>query len=469
MRDDEALHHFFLTLLMVGGYLLLLFIVLVLSFSRSGWRKTGMWGILPQLAMVFLLPTGLYLLELSSVAFWFLFNSVWILFPCLILIILINKWRQRSLVWTCICHTICLLLLFWQAEPMLTTAWFNHQQLRQLVEAEQENFRTLDRIRDTRRLEQMLLVALKSPENETSEKAFRYLSDRISPFTIPSIDDEKYFTRSFFSLALEHYNARAIRAFSRFLQGDSQQAQKYREIIREDNPLLEMYRGIRVPVRYSDEDIARQLVSARKISLTLLSLMPELLSEEVYANVIDSYDSATLKTFWQIQLPPTPVLRLEAMSVIPMTTELVQEVKAYPMLLQSKDNSGRTVLAYIVRFGNIAVIQALIDANLIDWQRFIQHQERTKLLLLATWRQKYEDDHGTFVLILKDMLAKNTPPGAEEVMNCIKDGMTPDDFLAAGMSQVQFCTAIEQSLQAKESVLPVNQLRYMQSSLCAAK
>src|SRR5699024_6072323 len=118
--------------------------------------------------------------------------------------------------------------------PMLTTAWFNHQQLRQLVEAEQENFRTLDRIRDTRRLEQMLLVALKSSENETSEKAFRYLSDRISPFTIPSIDDEKYFTRSFFSLALEHYNARAIRAFSRFLQGDSQQAQKYREIIRED-------------------------------------------------------------------------------------------------------------------------------------------------------------------------------------------------------------------------------------------
>ena len=153
MRDDEALHHFFLTLLMVGGYLLLLFIVLVLSFSRSGWRKTGMRGILPQLAMVFLLPTGVYLLALSSVAFWFLFNSVWILFPCLILIILINKWRQRSLVWTCICHTICLLLLFWQAEPMLTTAWFNHQQLRQLVEAEQENFRTLDRIRDTRRLE----------------------------------------------------------------------------------------------------------------------------------------------------------------------------------------------------------------------------------------------------------------------------------------------------------------------------
>ena len=80
MRDDEALHHFFLTLLMVGGYLLLLFIVLVLSFSRSGWRKTGMRGILPQLAMVFLLPTGLYLLELSSVAFWFLFNSVWILY-----------------------------------------------------------------------------------------------------------------------------------------------------------------------------------------------------------------------------------------------------------------------------------------------------------------------------------------------------------------------------------------------------
>ena len=54
-------------------------------------------------------------------------------------------------------------------------------------------------------------------------------------------------------------------------------------------------------------------------------------------------------------------------------------------------------------------------------------------------------------------------------MNCIKDGMTPDDFLAAGMSQVQFCTEIEQSLQAKESVLPVNQLRYMQSSLCAEK
>ena len=33
---------------------------------------------------------------------------------------------------------------------MSTTAWFNYQQLRQLVEAEQENFRTLDRIRDTR-------------------------------------------------------------------------------------------------------------------------------------------------------------------------------------------------------------------------------------------------------------------------------------------------------------------------------
>lgn len=64
-----------------------------------------------------------------------------------------------------------------------------------------------------------------------------------------------------------------------------------------------MYRGISLPIRFSEEEIARHIVAAREISLTLLPLMPELLSEEAYANVIDAYDSATLKAFWQIQLP----------------------------------------------------------------------------------------------------------------------------------------------------------------------
>lgn len=70
-----------------------------------------------------------------------------------------------------------------------------------------------------------------------------------------------------------------------------------------------MYRGISLPIRFSEEEIARHIVAAREISLTLLPLMPELLNEEAYANVIDANDSATLKAFWQIQLPPTPVLR----------------------------------------------------------------------------------------------------------------------------------------------------------------
>lgn len=40
-------------------------------------------------------------------------------------------------------------------------------------------------------------------------------------------------------------------------------------------------------------------------------------------------------------------------------------------------------------------------------------------------------------------------------------------FLSAGMSQIQFCSAVEQSLQAKTSVLPANRLRHLQSSRCA--
>lgn len=467
MRNDEFLHHFTLTLFMQGGYLLTLFIVIVLSIFSPKWRKMVFIGALPQLVMVLLISLGLCYLARYSVAIWTLLESVWVLCPCLLLILVINKWSQRSLVWTCVCHTFCLLSLFWQVQPTLFEISFNHQQLSHLAQAEQENFRTLDAIHDTQRLEEMLLVALKSPENKTSENAFRYLSERISPFAVPSIGDEKYFSRTFFTIALEHYNARAIRAFSRFLQGNSPQAQEYREIVRQNNPLQQMYRGISLPIRYSEEEIARHIVAAREISLTLLPLMPELLSEEAYANVIDAYDSATVKAFWQIQLPPTPVLRLEAMSVIPMTTELVQQVRGSPKRLELEDKSGRTVLTYIVRFGNITAIQALIDANLIDWQRLRQSTERSTPLLLATWRKKYEDDHVTFPLILKDMLAKNAPPSAEEIMNCIKDGMTTDDFLSAGMSQTQFCSAIEQSLQAKTSVLPANRLRHLQSSRCA--
>ncbi|WP_240246550.1 hypothetical protein [Escherichia sp. MOD1-EC7003] len=469
MRNDEFLHHFILTVFILGGYLLTLFIVIFCSFFSPKCRKVVFSGALPQLVMALLVSLGLSYLARYSVAVLTLLESVWVLFPSLLLILVINKWSQRSLVWTCVCHTICLLLLFWQVQPTLFKIGFNHQQLSQLAHAEQQNFRTLDAIYDTQHLERMLLVALKSPENETSENAFRYLSKRISPFAVPSVGDEKYFSRSFFTIALEHYNTRAIRAFSRFLQGDSQQAQEYREIVRQYNPLQNMYQGIRIPIRYNKDDIARQLVAAREISLTLLPLMPELLTQEAYANVIDAYDSATLKAFWQIQPPPTSVLRLEALSVIPNTVELVQQVKASPTLLESRDKSGRTVLTYVVRFGNIAAIQALIDANLIDWQRFTQLQEHSTPLLLATWRQKYEDDHETFPLILKDMLAKNTPLAADEIMNCIKDGMTPDDFLTAGMSQTQFCTAIEESFQAKELVLSVNQLRRMQSSMCTKK
>lgn len=467
MRNDELLHHFTFTLLMLGGYLLTLFIVIVLSFFSPLCRKIDFHGALPQLLMAITVSLGLYYLERYSFAVWALLDSVWILFPCLLLIIVINKWSKRSLVWMSACHIMCLLLLLWQVQPTLFKISFYHQQLSHLAQAEQENFRTLDAIHDTQRLEEMLLVALKSPENETSENAFRYLSGRISPFAIPSIGDEQYSTRTFFTIALEHYNARAIRAFSRFLQGNSSKAQEYRAIVHQKNPLQQMYRGISLPIRFSEEEIARHIVAAREISLTLLPLMPELLSEEAYANVIDAYDSATLKAFWQIQLPPTPVLRLEAMSVIPMTAVLVQQVRESPKRLELEDKSGRTVLTYIVRFGNIAAVQALIDANLIDWQRLRQSTGRSTPLLLATWRQKYDDDHVIFPLILKDMLAKNTPPSAEEIMNCIKDGMTADDFLSAGMSNTQFCSAIEQSLQAKTSVLPANRLRHLQSSRCA--
>ncbi len=467
MRNDEFLHHFMLTLFMVGSYLLTLFIVIVLSFFSLKWRKMAFIGALPQLVLALLVSLGLYYLTRYSVAILTLLESVWVLLPCLLLILVINKWSQRPLLGTCVCHAFCLLSLFWRVEPTLFDISFNHQQLSQLAQAEQENFRTLDAIHDTQRLEEMLLVALKSPENKTSENAFRYLSGRISPFAIPSIGDEQYSTRTFFTIALEHYNARAIRAFSRFLQGNSSKAQEYRAIVHQKNPLQQMYRGISLPIRYSEEEIARHVVAAREISLTLLPLMPELLNEEAYANVIDANDSATLKAFWQIQLPPTPVLRLEAMSVIPMTAALVQQVRESPKQLELEDKSGRTVLTYIVRFGNIAAVQALIDANLIDWQRLRQSTGRSTPLLLATWRQKYDDDYVIFPLILKDMLAKNAPPSAEEIMNCIKDGMTADDFLSAGMSQTQFCSAIEQSLQAKTSVLPANRLRHLQSSRCA--
>ena len=71
-----------------------------------------------------------------------------------------------------------------------------------------------------------------------------------------------------------------------------------------------------------------------------------------------------------------------------MTAVLVQQVRESPKRLELEDKSGRTVLTYIVRFGNIAAVQALIDANLIDWQRLRQSTGRSTPLLLATWRQK---------------------------------------------------------------------------------
>ncbi|WP_245880224.1 hypothetical protein [Superficieibacter electus] len=428
MRNDEALHQFSLAMLAYGGYLLTLLLVVIFALFSPYCRRVLLWVALPQLVMAILLASGVYLMGFRALVISFLLKAAWILGPFLLLTLLMVRAKSSFREYGIACNILCLVFMFAQVQPTLSEAWHNHQMLNRLTKMEADHYRKLDAIQDKELLESLLLLAIKSPQTNTPESAFRYLSGRISPFAAPSVGDDKYSTRSFFTLAIKHYNARAIRAFSHTLSGDAKQTQTNRATLRDDNPLFNMYMGLNGDRLFGDENLAANLVAARDISTTLLSLMPELLTEPTYAKAIDTGDGELLRLLWHRHPPSDPVLRLEAMSAIPETAELTWQILKQPSLLEATDRSGRRVLDFIVRFGNPTAIQALINARAIDWQRFTAPQEKTTPLLLATWRLKYEGDNDTWRLVLKDMLVQKTPLTDEQIARVLTDGLTTEDF-----------------------------------------
>lgn len=366
MRNDEALHLLSLAMLAHGGYLLTLLLVVIFALFSPYCRRVLLWVALPQLVVTILLALGVYLLGFRALAITSLVKSAWTLWPFLLLTLLVGRWLKRFRTYGIVCTILCLLVLVWQVKPTLSEAWENHQTLDRLAQMEPDHYRELDAIQDKEFLEYLLLLAIKSPQTETPESAFRYLSGRISPFAVPSVGDEKYFTRSFFTLAIAHYNARAIRAFSHALNGETPQAQANRATLNSDNPLFDMYMNLNGDRLFRNKKLASNLIAGREISATLLSIMPELLTEPVYAQAIDTTDRELLRLLWRTHPPTTPALRLEAMSGIPKTAELVRQVAENPALLEATDMSGRSVLNFIIRFGDAGAIRALIAARVID-------------------------------------------------------------------------------------------------------
>ena len=223
MRNIPPLY----VLISIPGYFLMLLLVMCFALRSRYCRHVLLFFALPQLIMAIALA---FLVDEGNSArirpLFFYFTPI--LCSLLLPAILIGKKLARpSQLWL-IGHIFCVILLAIRAEPLIYKAMTHYQEVQSIKRAEQQSFRSLDKIQDNDYLVHLLEAAIKSPD--TSEQALSYISTRVgSPFVYGG----KWRKDTLFSIAISHYNERAVRVFCRSFMGETQQAQENRTFLQQ--------------------------------------------------------------------------------------------------------------------------------------------------------------------------------------------------------------------------------------------
>ncbi|EAZ4759633.1 hypothetical protein CB020_09580 [Salmonella enterica] len=276
-----------------GGYLILLFIVICLAFLFQTPRRVLLWIALPQIALVLLLWFAA-----DDETFFFPSGAGWKLGLSLLLALLFShRLRQPHYLWAG-CHVAVLLLLLSHMGDIL-----DRHHRRDAYQAQQAAEETLLRKIDTtddRAFLNHLMSQAMLPQNAGdwgTNRRIEHLAKRISPFDMADGTEKTWLV-----LAIDRLNRPAVEAFASWFIGDSVQAKQYRHQLLQNNPLLDLLNRIFNDSTADEQTFLQQQLFARDICTSLIRVVPELLTDELYAQAVAFDNSKKPKPFlWQFE------------------------------------------------------------------------------------------------------------------------------------------------------------------------
>lgn len=460
--DDRGLLSVLLIFLADGLWVFMLLGMLIFAVGSQRCRHILCWVAMSQIVLSGALIAGLSLIHSPERYFVIIFTPLAMATALITAMLMTRKLKRPGwYVWGC--HGVFLAVMFyWGAEGRIIYTierdWREYKTARLYDQAKQQGMHKLNGS-DCFSLAQEFIQAAK--DRDVMESTLRYFDEKnMSPFLPPadicfgetSMPDVSSADTPFI-IALRHFNLRFVRYFSPQLTGMSTRAQQNRhDMVLSGNPLLELY-------GYSDagwNNHAAKKQAALETGKLLLAIMPELLTDEVYQRVIEKKDAAAL-TFFMRQHPPVNRLyRLEVLALLPDINALVAEITRDPSLLDISLNQTwyqDNLLYFIINSGDIAVIRALIDANVIDWRRTISTAGENIPLIWAVSRlDKSKQDREVLALIIRNMLTQQALPETQIAIYLAMSPTLPAVLVQAGVPCAQLYAMVVNANDARSGM-----------------
>lgn len=444
--DDRGLLRLLLIYLADGLWVFMLLGMLIFAVGSQRCRHILCWVAVPQIVLWGELIAGLALINSPEGYFVMMFTPP-AMAAALITAMLTTRKLKRPGWYVWGCHGVFLAIMFcWVAEERIIYAierdWQEYNTARLYDQAKQQGMGKLNGS-DCYSLGQEFIQAAK--DRDVMESTLRYFAEKnMSPFLSladicvgePSVPDISSADTPFI-IALRHFNLRFVRYFSPQLTGMSTRAQQNRhDMILSGNPLLELY-------GYSDagwNSHADQKTAALEMAKLLLAMMPELLTDKIYQHVIEKKDTAALAFFMRQHPPENRLYRLEVLALLPDINTLMAEIIRDPSLLDISLNQTwyqDNLLYFIINSGDIAVIHALIDANIIDWRRTMTEEKNIPLIWAVSRLDDNKQDREVLASIIRNMLTQHALPETQIAVYLRASPTLPAVLVQAGVPCTQ--------------------------------
>ncbi|CHA96692.1 putative membrane protein [Salmonella enterica subsp. enterica serovar Typhi] len=208
-----------------------------------------------------------------------------------------HRLRQPHHLWAG-CYVVVLLLLLAHMGDILDRHHRRDAYQAQQV-AEETLLRKIDTTDDRVFLNHLMSQAMQ-PQNAGdwgTNRRIEHLAKRISPFDIAGGTEKIWLV-----LAIDRLNRSAVGTFASWFIGDSVQAKQYRHQLLQNNPLLDLLNRVFNDSTADEQTFLQQQLLARDICTSLISVVPELLTDELYAQAVAFDNSNKPEPFlWQFE------------------------------------------------------------------------------------------------------------------------------------------------------------------------
>lgn len=400
------------------SYGLALLIITACALDSKGVRRVLLWGVAPQFIILCIATLLLYWIN-SQLIYVFVFFQPVLCITTAIFLFARNK-TQYSRWLFALSHVFFLAAILYQGEServeySVNRDWQQYKITRLFEKVQSNGPHALNNDLTCNQLTQILTLA--AERDDVREETLRALTAKeISPFltmadNCPNDNSETLysFDTTPFIAAIHNYNSHATHFYIQLLTGNSQTAKNNREIVRRANPLVEVYKYNR--------GSKKQNAVALEISQQLLAIMPELLTDAVWRAMLDVYntDANAARWLWSQHPPENRLYRLKAMAVIPQTDALLAEILRTPKILDISSESHQNdeeFLHYIIYHGDTAVIRALVDKGVLNWQYLMANEGYNKdpLIWSISRLGEKDTDREILALIIRDINVQNALP-----------------------------------------------------------